>query len=1078
MSNNKLFYWKGIEELTNDLEVVKYADKEFSEHLPIKDSFGDNSQNEEVRSNRRDFLKLMGFSVAAVSLAACETPVKHSIPYLVKPEEINPGIPNYYASTYAEGGDYCSILVKTREGRPVFIEGNSYSNVTMGGTSARVNASIMSLYDIERAKAPSINGKESSWATVDKEITDKLTSIAQSGGQIRIVTNTILSPSTKKVIADFIAKYPTAVHVTYDPISSSALLQANKMKFGKAVVPSYKFDKANVIASFGADFLGTWIAPIEYARQFAQNRKINKDKRTMSRLYSFEAIMSLTGANADYRSPIKPSQEGVVLGKLYNLIATKAGKATINIADVKIPYLEKCADNLWENKDKALVVSGSNDLELQQLVNEINEMLGSYGNTIDMNAPVYYRQGDDAKMATFVKDVEAGNVKGAIFYNCNPVYDHPQGASLAKNLSKVELRISTSDRAKGETSSLCTYNCPDSHFLESWNDAEPKRGYFSLCQPTIMTIFNTRQVQQSLLAWAGNTTDYLTYIRNFWKDSLLGLQSKETEFEGFWRRALHNGVFEPTVGESYKSLNESAVEAAASIDVNAIASEISGEYKANNTGIELIIYPAILMGSGAEANNPYIQDSPDPISKMTWGNYVSVGLSTANKLGFVNQENKATTASVKVGNQEFKLPVFIQPGQAPDTIAIALGYGRVNTEKISVGKVANEAAGVNMYAFMPSPNTVRYSVFSGVNISDSGDWERLATTQTHSTFMGRETIIQESTIAEYQKNEQAGRFIPTISGSIKGKRNPTDVSLWDVSSDGYGKKPEPKSENEKTLWNERHPTNADIFKYPNHHWGMSIDLNSCIGCGACITACHIENNVAVVGKKEIINRREMHWIRIDRYYTSVGDGMEERDFDKLAEVVENPRVVFQPMMCQHCNNAPCETVCPVAATTHSTEGLNQMTYNRCIGTKYCANNCPYKVRRFNWFKYYNNSEFDYNQNNDLGKMVLNPDVTVRSRGVMEKCSLCVQRIQAGKLKAKSEGRRPKDGEVTTACASACPTEAIVFGDLNDPTARVSTLLDYEVEKGRAYNVLAEINTRPNVWYMTKIRNIDAEKTKA
>lgn len=1068
MSDTKNFYWKGIEELTNDIEVVKYADKEFPEHLTIKDTFGDNSES--GKSNRRDFLKLMGFSVAAVSLAACDTPVKHAIPYIVQPEEITPGVPNYYASTYLDGGDYCSILVKTREGRPIFIEGNSYSSVTMGGTSSLVNTSIMSLYDIERAKKPSINGKDSNWATVDKEIVDKLTQIAQNGGQIRIVSNTILSPSTKKVIADFIAKYPTAVHVTYDQISASALLQANKVKFGKAVVPSYKFDKASVIASFGADFLGTWISPIEYARQFSQNRKLGKEKKQMSRLFSFESMMSLTGANADYRTPIKPSQEGLVIAKLYNLIAAKAGKPSIATADIKIPYLDKCAENLWEGKEKSLVVSGSNDLELQQLVVEINEMLGSYGTTIDMNTPSYQRQGDDAKMSAFVKDVESGNVKAVIFYNANPVYDHPQGASLAKNLGKVELKISTADRLH-ETASLCNYNCPDSHFLESWNDAEPKRGYFSLGQPAIMTIFNTRQVQQSLLTWAGSNLDYLTYIRNFWKENLFPLQNKESEFETFWKRSLHNGVFEPSVGESYASVNQPTTEASATVDLNTIASEIASEYKSGN-GLELIIYQKIVAGTGTQANNPYVHDSPDPISKMCWGNYVSVPLSMAKEKGFVNKENKATTATVKIGNTEFKLPVVIQPGQAPNTIAIALGYGRVDSDKISVGKVATEAAGVNMYAFANAGNNIRYSLFAGVSIEDSGEWERLASTQSHSTFMGRETIIQEATLAQYQKNEQAGRFFPKISGSIKGERVATDVSIWDVSSDGYGKKPEPKTEAEKMLWNERHKTGADIHKYPNHHWGMSIDLNSCIGCGACVTACHIENNVSVVGKKEVINRREMHWIRIDRYYSSEGDGLEERDFDKLAEVVENPKVVFQPMMCQHCNNAPCETVCPVAATTHSTEGLNQMTYNRCIGTKYCANNCPYKVRRFNWFKYHNNEEFDYNQNNDLGKMVLNPDVTVRSRGVMEKCSLCVQRIQAGKLKAKSESRRPKDGEVITACASACPTEAIVFGDLNDSEARVSNLLDYEVEKGRAYNVLAEINTRPNVWYLTKIRNID------
>ncbi|WP_250630942.1 TAT-variant-translocated molybdopterin oxidoreductase [Rhodoflexus caldus] len=1065
MEETKKIYWKGIEELTNDAEFVKYAEKEFPHYLPIKDSYGD---NESAEPTRRDFLKLMGFSVAAVSLAACETPVKKAIPWLNKPESVDPSISNYYASTFLDGSDYCSVVVKARDGRPIFIEGNTFSNVTKGGISATATASIMSLYDIEKAKAPSKGGKETDWATIDKEITDQLLQIAQAGGQIRIVSNTIMSPSTQGVINEFIAKYPTTKHVSYDQVSAHGILQANAQQFGKAMIPSYHFDKAETIVTFGADFLGTWISPVEYAKQFNATRKIGKDKKTMSRLYAFESIMSITGATADYRTPIKPSQEGLAVAKLYNLIAQKAGKATVQVSDVKVPYLEAAADKLWSTKGKSLVVSGSNDVNVQLMVNAINEMLESYGSTIDTAVPSFQKRGNDAEMAAFVKEVESGAVQAVIFLNANPVYDHPMGVSLEAALKgkKVQLTVGISDRLN-ETTSLCGYHAPDSHFLESWNDAEPKKGHFSLGQPAIAHIFNTRQAQQSLLTWAGSTTDYYTFIRNFWKANLFKLQNKETEFESFWNRSLHNGVFEPAELGGYTSVFEKSA-AAGAVDMNAVAAQVEANYKAGNA-MELVIYQKVAIGTGTQANNPYLHETPDPISKACWGNYISIPVSLATQLGFSQKEGKTQMGKLTVGKHTVELPVLIQPGQAKETVAVAIGFGRKDA-----GKVATEAGGANAYPLASMlGDAVRFANLKDVKLEKVEERVRLAQTQTHETFMGRESIIQETILAEYVKNPKAGRYEPMIA-TYKGTERPTDISMWDIRGDGYGKKSGELTDYEKTLWENRKEAlgvssgAADIHVYANHHWGMAIDLNSCTGCSACVVACHIENNVPIVGKKEIINRREMHWIRIDRYYSSDGA---PKDYDALEIASENPEVVFQPMMCQHCNNAPCETVCPVAATTHSSEGLNQMTYNRCVGTKYCANNCPYKVRRFNWFRYHQNNEFDYHMNNDLGRMVLNPDVTVRSRGVMEKCSLCVQRIQSGKLKARSEQRRPVDGEINTACASACPSDAIVFGDLNDPSSRISKLLDNEV-KERAYNVLSEISTKPNVYYLTKVRNKD------
>ncbi|MEQ8809745.1 MAG: TAT-variant-translocated molybdopterin oxidoreductase [Imperialibacter sp.] len=1029
MKENTKIYWKGIEQLKNDPEFVKNADKEFPEYLPI-------SENENGNS-RRDFLKLMGFGVAAVSLAACEAPIRKAIPYLNKPVDVDPSVANYYASTYINGSDYCSVVVKTREGRPIKIEGNKLSKFSGGGTTAQVEASVLSLYDKQRLQNPMKSGAAVTWDDLDAEVKSKLGEIAAAGGPIKIVTPSIVSPSTKKAIANFIAAYPSTQVITYDASSYSGALNANLSSFGIRALPSYNFNKSKTTVSFGADFLGTWLNPVAFSKQFAETRKLGPKKKEMSRLYSFESNLSLTGANADYRSPIRPSEVGLYIGNLYNLIAAKAGAPAISVAKVDdTATLTKAANDLWASKGASIVVSGENDISVQTVVNAINNLLGNYGSTLSWDAPVITKQGDDAMMDVFVTDLSQGLVSGVIFFNCNPVYDHPKGAVIGSSLSKAKFTLSTSDRVD-ETTSQVTYVAPDNHYLESWNDAEPAKGQYSLSQPAISNIFNTRQAQQSFLTWGNVSTSYFDFIKENWKETHFASQTEIGDFQTFWDQCLYNGVFE---GDATSTM--SAVEFSG--DANAAATKIAGKYK-KGTGLELVTYESIAIGAGEQANNPWLQEMPDPLSKVCWENYISMSQSTANELGIEMKEGFTTKVNVKAGIATVTLPVVVQPGQAAGTVGVALGYGRTKAGKVADG------VGVNAFALLSSNSEgIVYSV-AGVTIEPTGESYRIAQTQTHQTFMGRETVIQEATLAEYKADASAGRYKPMIS-SYSGPKKPNAVSLWK----GH--------------------------EYNNHHWGMVIDLNSCTGCAACSVACQVENNIPVVGKEEVVNRREMAWLRIDRYYSSQGN-KEDKSMEGLSmleKASENPEVTFQPMMCQQCNNAPCETVCPVAATTHSTEGLNQMTYNRCIGTRYCANNCPFKVRRFNWFKYHDNRQFPDNtsMNNELGKMVLNPDVVVRARGVMEKCSFCVQRIQTGKLNAKKQGRRPVDGEISTACATACPTEAIVFGDMKDSNSRISQLLrlsateegDTEVKEERAYNVLEEIGVKPNVWYFTKIRN--------
>lgn len=1027
---SKKIYWKGS--ILPSTEFVKHADEEFAQPGP----------EEDLGHSRRDFLKMMGFGVAAATLAACEAPIRKAIPYVNKPVDIDPGIANYYASTYINGGDYCSIVVKTREGRPIKIDGNALSSVTKGGTSAQVEASVLSLYDNDRLRDPKAGGKRIEWSDLDSQIISKLNEITGKGGQIRIISNSIISPSTKAVIATFKAKYPTTQHIQYDQYSQYGMLKANEESFGTAMIPSYDFSKANTIVGVAADFLCSWGATIENTKQYAKSREVGEDKKEMSRHYQFESILTLTGANADYRTPIKPSEEGAVVVQLYNLIAAKAGRATVT-GGIEKPNLAKAADDLWQNRGKAIVVAGSNDKAVQVLVNGINDMLNSYGTTILPHLPVNYRMGDDQAMATFISDIQDSKIDGVIFYNCNPVYDHPMGAQLGAALKNISLTVATGYKEE-ETGTLTNYLAPDHHFLESWNDAEPKKNHFSLAQPAITPIFKSRAAQESFLVWAGESQpDYFEYVKENWRNWFY--KSGEFEFQTFWDKCLYDGIYEMPVETTSVSFNG---------NVSAAAGAIQSNYKTN--GVELVIYANGTVGNGSQSNNPLLQELPDPITKAVWDNYVTVAPKDASQISFDESHTKMASITVK-GKDPIKLPVMIQPGQAQGTIGIAIGYGRTKAGKVADG------IGANAYPLVSMVNGSLNYVVSDVKFEIHSDENyQLAQTQTHNTYMGRQSVIQETSLEKFN------------DGTFLEEKYQPQVNTW--------KEKDHKIDPEKmSLWKNH--------EYKNHHWGMSIDLNTCIGCGACIVACNVENNIAVVGREEVINRREMHWLRIDRYYSSDAPA---DDWKGAEDAAENPEVVFQPMLCQHCNNAPCETVCPVSATTHSTEGLNQMVYNRCIGTRYCANNCPYKVRRFNWFKYHDNEQFanvNTAMNTDLGKMVLNPDVTVRSRGVMEKCSFCVQRIQSGKLTARKERRPMNDGEVVTACQAACPTNAILFGDMNNPESRISKHLkirplyadkpyvnDKDSDNPRAYSVLEEINTRPNIFYLAKVRNKDGANT--
>jgi len=1070
-------YWQNFGELHRSEAFEQSARDEFNEELPLADL--DDKGLLDATTPRRDFLKYLGFSTAAAALAAsCEIPVRKTVPYLQRPDNLIPGVPNYYASTYINGGDAISVVVKQRDGRPIKIEGNELSSITKGGTSAQAQASVLSLYDTTRLRHPLQKAgndfKEiTSFDTFDKLVEDAMAGLG--GKPVVLLTSTIHSPSTLQIITEFLSKYPGSRHVQYDAVSCSGMLLANEASYGKRALPSYHFDKAKTIVSLGADFLGTWVSPVEYSKQYAENRRMKGEKTEMNRHIQFESMMSLTGSNADDRYTHKPSETGAIA---LSLLAKLGGSVTApSIPDAKLAKgIAQAAARLLATKGSALVVCGSNDMNIQLVVNAINEAIGANGTTINWSVTSNYRKGIDTDMIKLADDLAAGNVGGLMVYDCNPVYSYPASKKLADAIIRLPLSISFNS-TMDETTELCKYVIPSHHWLESWGDAEPKSGYISLIQPVINPLFKTRAFQTSLLKWSGNKMlvvasqndtaskarlndtfpsgaigniegipssgdEYENYFKKYWAGKLGGADN--------WNKALQDGVIEtPSLslgGGGFSSVN--------------VAGAITKLAAIKSSATEIVLYQKVSIGNGSLANNPWLQELPDPITKVTWDNYAMISPEMAKSLLGIDIMNPVSkkeaddyevhpekpVLKITVNGRSVELPALIIPGVHPSTVAVALGYGRQSANKdLNLDRIGRSAvgAGKNAYPLISfDGNTVIYN--SVATLEKTGTTYPLAQTQVHGFTEGR-PVIYETNLSSYNSN-------------------PAHL-LAEANHERRAITPEGKTDFVKDA------TMYPDYSKPGIKWGMTIDLNTCTGCSACVVACTAENNVSVVGKIQVQRAHDMHWLRIDRYFT--GD-------------LSNPEIVFQPMLCQHCDNAPCENVCPVAATNHSSEGLNQMIYNRCIGTRYCAQNCPYKVRRFNWLDYTGSDSFGNNQeplrnvdldevvfdmNDDLTRMVLNPDVTVRSRGVMEKCSFCVQRLQDSKLEAKKKQDPTIVRNVKTACMQACPTNAINFGNVNDKDSEVFKIRNVE-QVNRNFYVLEQLHTLPNVSYLAKIRNTD------
>lgn len=1002
-------YWKSFEELNDTPEFRAALETEFMSS-PLREEA--QKEGDGDKWARREFLKLMGASVALTTAAGCiRRPVQKIVPYNRQPEEVVPGVSNWYTSTYFDGQEGLGLLIKSREGRPVHIEGNPNHPLNKGAVSSRAQASLLGLYDPERLQGPKRNllnekrtNKETvsvSWDDLDQKVVAEL-----KKGSVYVLTGNIASPATQAVINDFNQAFG-GQHVVWEPLASDDVAEGQKASYGDAVVPSYRFDKAKVIVSIDADFLGAWLTPVNFTRQFTAGRK---NIETMNRLISFDSTYSLTGANADIRYRIKPSQQlTVVMGLINEVIGGTSYAANDSVrsalasfktaaADLGISEesFKKVAADLTNNAGESLVVAGGtqtrteDSLHLQIAVNFLNTILGNEGKTVQAKNANNRLNASYSALVDLIKKMNAGEVKTLVIYRSNPLYALTADAGFADALKKVPTVVYVGE-TMDETAQFCHYVATDNHALESWGDAEFAAGVYSVHQPLIRTMYDTRSFQLSLMTWAYLAEKgpkrllayetYYDYLRAFWREEMAPKLAKGRDFETFWGDMLQSGVAGEVDGAaSARSFNSSAFAA----------------IKKKNAGadLELALYPTVQIGDGTLANVGWLQELPDPVTKIVWDNYASVSIKTAENMKL----KQGDMVEVKVGEKKLTLPLHIQPGLHDGVVSISVGYGRT-----AAGKVGN---GVGRDAYSLSSLNGQQPVFAGqaVELKKTGKRYDLVSTQGHDSMEGRQIVVQ-ATNKDYAENKQA---------------NIHRHHTWSIWS-GH--------------------------QYNGHKWGMAIDLNTCTGCSACVTACQSENNTAVVGKKYIMQGREMHWLRIDRYYTGS---------------VESAEAVFQPVMCQHCDNAPCETVCPVAATVHSSEGLNEMVYNRCVGTRYCSNNCPYKVRRFNWFNYAKLIEKPMH-------MALNPEVLVRSRGVMEKCTFCVQRIKEGKNKAKSEGRKLKDGDIKVACQTACPTDGILFGDLNDENSEVAKAFKAEP---RSYALLEEWYAKPSVRYMTKIRNND------
>jgi MoCo/4Fe-4S cofactor protein with predicted Tat translocation signal len=989
-------YWRCLEELADAEGFKELLDSSVPRHAGAwLDSL-----------DRRDFLKLMGASLALAGLSGClssaPAPTDEKIvPYVTQPEDIVPGRPLFFATGMNLGGFARGLLVESHMGRPIKIEGNPQHPASLGASDVFMQASILNLYDPDRSQAVSNAGIISSWNTFVSALNAQLEiQRSKQGEGLRLLTETVTSPTLAFQLKQWLARFPKAKWHQYDGAGRDVLYEGARLAFGEAVETLYRFDRADVILSIDSDFLFFGPASVRYARDFANKRRIDGPKAAMNRLYSIETTATVTGAMADHRLPLAPSAIEAFAKRIAGALGVKVGDGKAELAAQDEPWVRALVRDLQQHLGRSIVIAGDQQsANIHKLAHAMNEALENVGKTVVYTDPVAANPINQVQsLQELARDMQSNSVEVLIIVGGNPVYTAPADLDFGRLLVKSNFAVHLS-QYEDETSSLCHWHIPEAHYLESWSDARAFDGTATIIQPLIAPLYGGRTAHE-LLAAMMDQPERGSYdiVRDYWRE-----QSGGKDFELFWRTAVHDGIVAGT------ALPPKTIKLKPNSTSEAGRSTPSSVQAQNQNSLEIIFRPDPTVLDGRFANNGWLQETPKPLTKLTWDNAVLLSPATAERLGLSRtisttggERGTIYTDLIEVAFQGRRVrgAAWILPGHADNCVTVHLGYGRTRA-----GKVGN-GAGFNANLLRTVETPWRGS---GVEIRKTGDQYPLACTQFHHLMEGRD-LVRAATLERYHQNPNFAR-------------------------DGEEDSP-------------AHPSLYPGFGYEGYAWGMAIDTHSCIGCNACVVACAAENNTPVVGKKEVMRGREMHWIRIDRYYKGS---------------LDSPEMFHQPVPCMQCENAPCELVCPVGATVHSQEGLNDMTYNRCVGTRYCSNNCPYKVRRFNFFQY---ADFT----TPSLKLLHNPDVTVRSRGVMEKCTYCVQRINHAKIEAEKEDRKVRDGEIHTACQQACPTQAIVFGDINDPNSRVSKL------KARSlnYSLLADLNTKPRTTYQAKLTNPNPE----
>jgi molybdopterin-containing oxidoreductase family iron-sulfur binding subunit len=965
-------YWRSLSELRGDESFQEQVHREFPE--------GASELPEGV--TRREMLMLLGASISLAGLASCRRPVETIVPYVNAPEEIIPGVPRRFATTMPFGRSAYGLVVESHEGRPTKIEGNELHPATAGRSSVRIQAAILGLYDPDRGQAVLKSGAASSWAdfvTAWGELEKKHT--ADGGAGLAVLTESFASPTRARLAAAFRAKFPRAKLLAYEAASDENVLEGIQAATGASLQPSLHLDQAAVILALDADLIGNDPEDVSHIKGFAAGRRAGIDGGPMNRLYAVEAAFSLTGAQADHRLRLPSRSIGpfvaALAGKLAAAGISVPGTGASDVPGVEAKWLDAVAKDLAAHRGKSLIVAGPGQPPaVHAAVLALNLALGNVGSTIVYRPIQDAEVSSRAALAELVAAMNGGAVTTLAILGGNPVYDAPADLRFAAALKKVETSICLGMH-RNETAAGCTWYLPQAHFLETWDDARGVDGTVSVVQPLIQPLFGGRGITEILGTMAeGKARPAFELVRETWTPVLAG-----ADFERRWNRVLHDGLL---AGSELGAV-------APSIASRALA----GPPATDGSGIEVHFRPSPYVHDGRFANDGWLQELPDPVTKLTWDNPALISPATATSLGVADED----LVTVGVGGKSLTLPAAVVPGMADNTVVLTLGYGRTHA-----GRVAN-GVGFDAYPL----RTAAAPSFGAGTLAKAGGTAKLSATQEHGSMEGR-PVVREATLGEFKENPKFAEEAVEV---------PPLESMWKEKAYDQG-----------------------------HQWGMTIDLNSCVGCNACVVACQSENNVPIVGKDQVRRGREMHWVRVDRYFTGAP---------------EAPRMIFQPVPCMQCENAPCEQVCPVAATVHDGEGLNVMVYNRCIGTRYCSNNCPYKVRRFNFFNYTKDTP-------EILKLAQNPDVTVRARGVMEKCTYCTQRINAAKLDARLAGRELADGDVRTACQQACPANAIEFGDIRNAASRVAKAK----AEPRNYAMLAELNSKPRTTYLAKVRNPNPE----